>query len=185
MIKHATLVTDKDEQSFSLDKAAIRAAAHEVGSGAMTDGYRGNRRVVLDMLNDALATELLCVLRYKRHYYTAKGMENEPIKAEFLQHAQEEQDHADKISERIVQLNGEPDFNPKTLSERSHSEYDDSHDIKEMVRANLIEERVAIEAYRQMIERIGDSDPTTRNMLVQILAQEEEHAEDMAGLLNL
>lgn len=172
-------------QAFHIDKAAIRAAARNVDAGAVTEGYRGNRKEVVAMLNDALATELLCVMRYKRHYYTAKGLENESIKAEFLQHAQEEQAHADKIAERIVQLNGEPDFNPQTISERSHAEYDESSDIKAMIRSNLIEERVAIEAYRQMIERIGDDDPTTKHMLVQIMAQEEEHADDMTDLLDL
>ncbi|TWC62413.1 bacterioferritin [Herbaspirillum sp. SJZ099] len=185
MAKNSSLASVQHKQSFHLDKESIRAAAKEVDDGAVTDGYRGNRQEVLAMLNDALATELLCVLRYKRHYYTAKGMENESVKAEFLQHAQQEQEHADKIAERIVQLNGEPDFNPATLSRRSHAEYDESHGIKEMIRANLVEERVAIEAYRQMIERIGDGDPTTRHMLVQIMAQEEEHADDMADLLNL
>ncbi|MBV8624182.1 MAG: ferritin-like domain-containing protein [Herbaspirillum sp.] len=172
-------------QAFHLDKEAIRAAASKISEGAVTEGYRGNRQEVIAMLNDALATELLCVLRYKRHYYTAKGLEIEAIKGEFLQHAQEEQSHADLIAERIVQLNGEPDFNPKTLTERSHAHYDESADIKDMIRANLVEERVAIEAYRQMIERIGDDDPTTRHMLVQIMAQEEEHADDMSDLLGL
>jgi len=175
----------QQEKPFHIDKEALRAAARKLDEGAVTDGYRGNRKEVIAMLNDALATELLCVLRYKRHYYTAKGLENEPIKAEFLQHAQEEQSHADMIAERIVQLNGEPDFDPRTLSERSHAEYDQSASIKEMIKANLIAERVAIEAYRQMIERIGDNDPTTRHMLVQIMAQEEEHADDMTDLLDL
>lgn len=185
MTKNPPQADVKHEQPFHLDKKAIRAAARKVDDGAVTEGYRGNRKEVIAMLNDALATELLCVMRYKRHYYTAKGLENEPIKAEFMQHAQEEQSHADKIAERIVQLNGEPDFNPKTLSERSHAEYDESSDIKDMIRSNLIEERVAIEAYRQMIERIGDDDPTTKHMLVQIMAQEEEHADDMTDLLDL
>lgn len=185
MTKNPPQADVKHKQPFHLDKDAIRAAAKKLDNGAVTDGYRGNRQEVIAMLNDALATELLCVMRYKRHYYTAKGLENEPIKAEFLQHAQEEQSHADKIAERIVQLNGEPDFNPKTLSQRSHAEYDESSDIKDMIRSNLVEERVAIEAYRQMIERIGDDDPTTKHMLVQIMAQEEEHADDMTDLLDL
>jgi len=175
----------KRKKPFHIDKEALRAAARKLDAGAVTDGYRGNREEVVAMLNDALATELLCVMRYKRHYYTAKGLENESIKAEFLQHAMEEQAHADKIAERIVQLNGEPDFNPQTLSGRSHAEYDESDSIEEMIRANLIAERVAIEAYRQMIERIGDDDPTTRHMLVTIMAQEEEHADDMTDLLDL
>lgn len=166
-----------------IDKAAIRAAAKNFSDGAVTAGYQGDRKQVLAMLNDALATELVCVLRYKRHYYTASGPQNGPIKAEFLQHAQEEQGHADLLAERIVQLNGKPDFNPATLVERSHAEYDDSENIQAMVKSNLIAERVAIEAYRQMIEQIGETDPTTRLMLVGIMAMEEEHADDMRDLL--
>ncbi|MFL9923233.1 ferritin-like domain-containing protein [Herbaspirillum lusitanum] len=182
MTKNPPVVNGK--AGFHLDKATLRAAAlKELDGGAVTDGYRGDRQEIVAMLNDALATEMVCVLRYKRHYYTASGLENEPIKAEFLQHAQEEQDHADRIAERIVQLNGEPDFNPRILADRSHADYDDSSEIKEMIKANLIAERIAIEAYRQMIERIGDKDPTTRHLLVQILAQEEEHADDMRDLL--
>lgn len=169
-----------------IDVAAIRAAATKfVDDGAVASGYKGNREEIIQMLNDALATELVCVMRYKRHYFTATGLNNEPIKAEFLEHATQEADHANRIAERIVQLNGEPDFNPRTLVERSHAEYDDSGDIKSMIRANLIAERIAIESYRQMIERIGDSDPTTRQMLIEIMAVEEEHADDMSDLLDL
>jgi bacterioferritin len=168
-----------------LDTAAIRAAAtRATDEGAVSPGYRGNRQEIIDMLNDALATELVCVLRYKRHYFTATGMENTAVRAEFLEHANEEQGHADRIAERIMQLNGEPDFNPSTLMERSHAQYDASDDIRAMIRANLIEERVAIESYRQMIDRIGDTDPTTRLMLTEIMADEEEHADDMKDLLD-
>ena len=166
-----------------LDTQAIRAAAANTEDGAVSSGYQGDREGIVAMLNEALATELVCVMRYKRHYYTASGLENTPIKEEFLEHAKEEEAHADMIAERIVQLNGEPDFNPATLVERSHAEYDDSSDIRAMIKANLIEERVAIEAYRQMIAKIGDSDPTTKHMLIQIMAQEEEHADDMKDLL--
>lgn len=167
-----------------IDKAAIRAAAiSSAEEGAVGPGYRGNRQEIIDMLNDALATELVCVMRYKRHYFTATGMENTAVRAEFLEHANEEQAHADRIAERIMQLNGEPDFNPSTLMQRSHAQYDASDDIRDMIRANLIEERVAIESYRQMIDRIGDTDPTTRLMLTQIMADEEEHADDMKDLL--
>lgn len=172
-----------DNTVGKLDKNAIRAAAASIEEGAVSSGYQGDREGIIAMLNEALATELVCVMRYKRHYYTATGLENSPIKAEFLEHAKEEEAHADMIAERIVQLNGDPDFNPRTLSERSHAEYDDSSDIRAMIKSNLIEERVAIEAYRQMIERIGDTDPTTKHMLVQIMAQEEEHADDMKDLL--
>ena len=168
----------------SIDTAAIRIAAKNLGDGAVTSGYQGNRKEIIDMLNGALATELVCIMRYKRHYFTVTGRENIAVKAEFLQHAQEEEGHADQIAERIVQLNGDPDFNPATLSDRSHAEYDDSSDVQAMVKANLIAERVAIESYRQMIEKIGDSDPTTRQMLVGIMAVEEQHADDMRDFLS-
>lgn len=177
--------TQKHSHAGGIDVDAIRKGAQDLESGAVSSGYKGNREEILAMLNDALATELVCVMRYKRHYFTATGPNNEPIKAEFLEHAQQEQDHADQIAERIVQLNGEPDLNPSTLTERSHAEYDECTDIKGMIRANLIAERVAIESYRQMIERIGDTDPTTRHMLIDIMAVEEEHADDMKDLLGL
>jgi len=167
-----------------MDTAAIREAARNLDDGAVTAGYQGNREEVIALLNGALATELVCVLRYKRHYYTVSGAHNGPIKAEFLEHALEEQAHADQLAERIVQLNGKPDFNPASLVQRSHAEYDDTEDVAAMVKANLIAERVAIESYRQMLERIGDSDPTTRQMLVGIMAKEEEHADDMKDLLS-
>lgn len=167
-----------------IDVEAIRKAARNLDDGAVSSGYKGDLKEIISMLNAALATELLCVMRYKRHHYTATGLVNEPIKAEFLEHAQQEADHADMIAERIVQLGGEPDFNPATLTARSHAEYDDSSDIKAMIRANLIAERVAIESYRQMIERIGDTDPTTKHMLINIMAVEEEHADDMKDLLD-
>ncbi len=168
----------------SIDVQAIRAAARKhVQEGAVSSGYQGDREKIIGLLNDALATELVCVMRYKRHYFTATGLNNEAIKAEFLEHAQQEAEHADRIAERIVQLNGLPDFNPAILTERSHAEYDDSEDIKEMIKANLIAERIAIESYRQMIEIIGDTDPTTRQMLIEIMAVEEEHADDMSDLL--
>jgi bacterioferritin len=166
-----------------IDTEAIRAAARHLEDGPVTEGYKGDREAVITMLNGALATELVCILRYKRHYYTVSGLQNGPIKAEFLEHANEEQEHADWLAERIVQLNGSPDFNPATLLARSHAEYDASESVQEMVRANLIAERVAIEAYRQMIEKIGDTDPTTRHLLIKIMAVEEEHADDMRDLL--
>jgi bacterioferritin len=169
--------------SEGIDTVAIREAAKNYTDGAVTAGYQADRRQLIEMLNGALATELVCVLRYKRHYYTAVGLQNGPIKAEFLKHAQEEQAHADLLAERIVQLNGKPNFNPAGLSERSHAEYDDSDDIQAMIKANLIAERVAIESYRQMLEKIGETDPTTRHMLVGIMAMEEEHADDMRDLL--
>jgi bacterioferritin len=166
-----------------IDTGAIRAAAKDFEDGAVTAGYQADRKLVVEMLNGALATELVCVLRYKRHYYTATGLQNGPIKAEFLQHALDEQGHADQLAERIVQLNGQPDFNPASLSERSHAEYDDSRDIQNMIKANLVAERVAIESYRQMIDALGEADPTTRLLLVGIMAVEEQHADDMRDLL--
>ena len=173
----------KNSTHAGLDTAAIREAARNMDDGPVTSGYQANRKEIIAMLNGALATELVCILRYKRHHYTVSGLANGPIKAEFLAHAQEEQAHADLLAERIVQLNGEPDFNPATLTERSHAEYDDAKDVQAMIKANLIAERVAIESYRQMIEKIGDTDPTTRHMLVGIMATEEEHADDMRDLL--
>ncbi|NVE01652.1 bacterioferritin [Massilia sp. BJB1822] len=167
-----------------VDKAAIRAAAANLADGPVTQGYKGDRAAIVSMLNGALATELVCINRYKRHYYTVSGRQNAAIKAEFLEHAQQEQEHADWLAERIIQLNGEPDFNPATLLERSHAEYDDSTEVQAMVRANLVAERVAIESYRQMIEQIGESDPTTRQLLIKIMAVEEEHADDMRDLLD-
>ena len=169
--------------AHGFDVAAIRRAAANLDDGAVTEGYQADREAVIAMLNDALATELLCVLRYKRHYYTVSGPNTGHIKAEFLEHAQQEQDHADRIAERIVQLNGSPNFNPATLTARSHAEYDDSDDVQAMIRADLIAERVAIESYRQMIQAIGDRDPTTSKMLTDIMAVEEEHADDMRDLL--
>ncbi len=166
-----------------IDTQAIRTAAKNLLDGPVTAGYQGDREAVIKMLNDALATELVCILRYKRHYYTVSGLSNGPIKAEFQQHATEEQQHADWLAERIIQLNGKPDFNPATLLARSHAEYDESDDVQSMVRANLIAERVAIESYRQMIEQVGQSDPTTRHLLIKIMAVEEEHADDMRDLL--
>ena len=174
----------KTKLAHGFDIAAIRRAAANLDEGAVTEGYQADREAVIARLNDALATELLCVLRYKRHYYTVSGPNTGHIKAEFLEHAQQEQDHADRIAERIVQLNGSPNFNPATLTARSHAEYDESEDVQAMVRADLIAERVAIESYRQMIAAIGDKDPTTVKMLTDIMAVEEEHADDMRDLLS-
>jgi len=167
-----------------LDTDAIRAAGSKYEEGAVTAGYKGNRAEIVTMLNEALATEIVCMLRYRRHYYTAKGIDNVSIKEEFMEHARDEEDHANQIADRIIQLNGEPDLNPNRLMEKSHADYDESSDIRDMIRSNLVAERQAIEAYRQMIERIGESDPTTRLMLIEIMAKEEEHADDMRDLLS-
>jgi bacterioferritin len=181
--KETIMEENKTPLAHGFDVAAIRAAAANLSAGAVTDGYQADREAVIAMLNDALATELVCVLRYKRHYFTVSGPGTGQAKAEFLEHAAQEQEHADWLAERIVQLNGSPNFNPATLVARSHAEYDDSDDVNAMIRANLIAERVAIESYRQMIAAIGDKDPTTRNLLIEIMAVEEEHADDMADLL--
>ena len=173
----------KTPLAHGFDVNAIRQAAANLDEGAVTGGYQADRDAVVQMLNDALATELVCVLRYKRHYYTVNGIGNGPVKAEFLEHAQQEQAHADALAERIVQLNGSPNFNPATLTARSHAEYDDCGDVQAMIRANLIAERVPIKPNPQTTAAIGDKDPTTRQLLTGIMAVEEEHADDMRDLL--
>jgi len=176
--------TNTQTGRFELDVDAIRRRAREgVEDGAVTQGYRGDRETVLRLLNEALATEVVCVLRYKRHYFMAKGLNAEPAAAEFAEHAAEEQEHADRLAERIVQLGGAPDLSPKGLLERSHSEYVEADTLKEMIRENVIAERIAIDSYRQMIDYIGDTDPTTRRMLEDILAVEEEHADELSDFL--
>jgi bacterioferritin len=161
-----------------------RRAREHIEAGAVTPSYPTDRGEIIDLLNQALATEILCTLRYKRHYYGAHGIRAKVAAAEFLEHAREEQLHADQIAERIVQLGDVPDLNPNTLAQRSHAEYDDSTDLPAMLKADLIAERVAIESYREMIQYIGDRDPTTTRMLKEILAKEEEHAEDLVDLMD-
>jgi bacterioferritin len=170
-------------QRLVLDENAIGAAARSLDEGAVTPSYGPWRDDVVKLLNDALATELVCVLRYKRHYFTASGVSSPAIADEFLVHANEESAHADRIAERIVQLGGEPDFAPTHLLDRSHANYDESTDLQAMVRANLVAERIAVETYRQMINLIGDKDPTTRRMLEDILSDEEEHADELKDWL--
>ncbi|ALV06880.1 ferritin-like domain-containing protein [Roseateles depolymerans] len=172
-----------DNTTMQLDEAALDRARKHLDDGAVTPSYGPWRDQIVKLLNDALATELVCVLRYKRHYFTAHGLSSPSIAEEFLEHANEESAHADKLAERIVQLGGEPDFNPDSLTKRSHAEYDDSDDLKAMVRANLVAERVAVESYRQMINLIGDKDPTTRRILEEVLADEEEHADELLDML--
>ncbi len=173
----------KPEGGLMLDPVAIDAAKRSIEKGAVTPSYGPWREDIIRLLNDSLATELVCVLRYKRHYFTAKGVASPAIADEFLVHANEESAHADLIAERIVQLGGEPDFNPTTLMERSHADYNDEADLQAMIRANLIAERVAIEAYSQMIGLIGDKDSTTRRILEGILSQEQEHADELSDWL--
>jgi bacterioferritin len=158
-------------------------ARKEIEDGAITRSYGADKQAVIKLLDEALATELVCVLRYKRHYFTAVGMDAEAAKAEFLEHAQQEQEHADRIAERIVQLGGQPDLNPDSLTDRSHAEYKEGKDLKEMLVEDLVAERIAIESYREMIAFLGDKDPTTRRMLEDILMTEEEHADDLGSLL--
>ena len=171
------------DSRLRLDEAALEAAKRSLEKGAVTPSYGPWREDIIALLNGALATEIVCTLRYKRHYFTAKGVASPAIANEFLVHANEETAHADQIAERIVQLGGEPDFAPSTLLDRSHADYDDSADLQAMIRANLIAERVAIEAYGQMITLIGDKDSTTRRMLEQILSQEQEHADELSDWL--
>lgn len=170
--------------SFISDVSALRQRARQhISEGAVTEGYGADRETVIKLLDTALATELVCVLRYRRHYFMAKGIDAEPVAAEFLEHAGQEQEHADQIAARIVQLGGEPDFSPDSLSSRSHSEYIAGKSLQDMIKEDLVAERIAIESYMEMIRFIGDGDPTTRRMLEQILAVEEEHADDMADLM--
>ena len=171
------------EDRLVLNESALEAAKHSLSDGPVTPSYGPWREDIIKLLNDALATELVCVLRYKRHHYTAKGLASPKIAEEFMVHATEETAHGDKIAERIVQLGGDPDFAPDSLLARSHADYDDSHDLKSMIKANLIAERVAIEAYSQMIMLIGDKDTTTRRLLEGILSQEQEHAEELSDWL--
>ena len=174
-------MTDKP---FLTDVQELRRRARKhIEEGAVTEGYRGNRETVIKLLNEALATEIVCVLRYKRHYFMAQGIHADPIAAEFLQHANEEQGHADEIAGRIVQLGGSPNFSPEGILTRSHSEYVEGTTLVDMIKEDLIAERVAIDSYTEMIRYIGDDDITTRRMLEGILAVEEEHADDLAGFL--
>ncbi|MEF7614626.1 ferritin-like domain-containing protein [Aquincola sp. MAHUQ-54] len=170
-------------QELVLNEEALEAAKRSLDEGAVTPSYGPWRDQIVKLLNDALATELVCVLRYKRHYFTAKGLAAPKIAEEFLVHAQEETAHSERLAERIVQLGGEPDFSPDTLTRRSHADYDENTDLMAMVKANLIAERVAVEAYRQMIDLIGDKDPTTRRLLEDVLRDEEEHADELADLM--
>jgi len=170
--------------AFLSDIQTLRKRAREhIAQGAVTPGYHADRAVVLKLLNEALATEIICTLRYKRHYYMAKGIHAESVASEFLEHAQEEQQHADQIAERITQLGGAPDFSPDGLASRSHAEYVEGHSLEEMIKEDLIAERIAIDSYREMIQYLGAEDSTTRRMLEEILAKEEEHADDLARLL--
>ena len=166
--------------AIKLDEAAIDKARTSLDDGPVTPSLEGHTEAIIKLLNDSLATELVCVMRYRRHHFTARGLESPAIAAEFMVHANSELGHADRISERIVQLGGEPDYNPDTLLERSHADYNDSLSLKAMIESNLIAERIAVETYRQMVRLIGDIDPTTKRLIESILADEEEHADELS-----
>ncbi len=173
-----------NEHPFLTDLETIRQRARKhIQHGAVTEGYRADRTAVVDLLNEALATELVCILRYKRHYFMASGINADTVAQEFLQHANEEQQHADQIAQRIVQLQGAPDLNPAVLASRAHAEYVEGKDLPDMIKEDLVAERIAIDTYREMVGYLGDKDPTTRRMLEGILAMEEEHADDLSSLL--
>lgn len=179
-IKHLPV---SEHHQMVLDTVAIDAARRSLDQGAVTPSFGPWRESIIALLNDSLATELVCVLRYKRHHFTAQGLASPKIADEFLVHATEESGHADRLAQRIVQLGGKPDFSPDSLTKRSHAAYDDSADLKTMIRANLIAERVAIEAYSQMVVLIGDKDSTTRRLLEDILSDEQEHADELSDWL--
>lgn len=177
-------MTEEVKQPFLTDIQTLRARARmHIEHGAITEGYLADREVVIKILNEALATELVCILRYKRHYFMASGINADSVAQEFLQHATEEQAHADEIATRIVQLKGEPNFNPEGLAMRSHAEYVEGDSLLDMIKEDLVAERIAIDSYGEMIRFIGDKDITTRRMLEGILAMEEEHADDLSSLL--
>ena len=172
------------DKPFLTDIKTLRERARQhIENGAVTEGYQADRETVIKLLNEALATEIVCVLRYKRHYFMASGIHAEGVAAEFLQHANEEQGHADQIAARIVQLGGAPNLNPDGLTSRSHAEYVEGDTLIDMIKEDLVAERIAIDSYREMINYLANDDPTTRRMLEEILAMEEEHADDLVNLL--
>ena len=172
------------DQPFLTDIKTLRERARQhIENGAVTEGYRADRETVIKLLNEALATEIVCVLRYRRHYFMASGINAESVAAEFLQHANEERGHADQIAHRIVQLQGEPNFNPDGLLSRSHAEYVEGSTLIDMIKEDLVAERIAIDSYREMINYFGKDDPTSRRMMEDILAVEEEHADDLVNML--
>lgn len=169
---------------FLTDVQTLRQRAREhMEEGPVTDAYGADRKRVLDVLNEVLATELVCYLRYKRHYFTAQGLNAGPVAAEFLEHATAELGHADQVAARITQLRGEPDFNPMTLTARSHAEYVEGSSLLDMVKEDLVAERIAVASYQEIIRWLGDKDPTTRRLIEEILVVEEEHADDLLSLL--
>jgi bacterioferritin len=177
-------ITHHHKEHKLTDVATLRARARRhIEEGAVTPGYRADREAVIKLLNEALATEIVCTLRYRRHYFMARGIHAATVAAEFREHADEELGHADQIAERIVQLGGEPDFSPMTLLARSHAEYVEGRSLLDMIKENLVAERVAIDSYREMLLYIGEDDPTTVRMLAAILAVEEQHADELSDLV--
>jgi len=173
----------KDKPFLSDIKELRRRARKHIEEGAVTQTYQADRETVIKLLNEALATEIVCVLRYKRHYFMAQGIHSDPVAQEFLQHANDEQGHADQIAGRIIQLGGEPNFSPEGLATRSHSEYVEGGTLVDMIKEDLVAERVAIDSYTEMIRYLGEKDITTRRLMETILAVEEEHADDLVSLL--
>jgi len=172
------------QKPFLTDIKTLRERARRhIEEGAVTEGYAADRNIVVKLLNEALATEIVCVLRYKRHHFMASGIHAESVAAEFLEHANDEQGHADQIAARIVQLGGEPNFNPEGLLTRSHAEYVEGHTLNDMIKEDLVAEPIAIDSYRDMIKYFGNDDPTSRRLMEGILAVEEEHADDLVNLL--
>ena len=181
------MATTKNDptQPFLSDIQELRRRAREhMEKGAVTDGYKADLKTVLRVLNEALATEIVCVLRYKRHQFMAKGLNAQAVADEFAEHAAEEQTHADQIAARITQLGGEPNFSPEGMLSRSHSEYKEGKTLVDMIKEDLVAERIAIESYSEIVRFLGNDDPTSRRLMEEILAKEEEHAEDMLSLLD-
>jgi len=179
----AALTPDPKKPFLSDIQEIRRRARMHMERGAVTENYKADLETSLRLLNEALATEIVCVLRYKRHHYMASGIHAQAVAQEFLEHANEEQGHADKIAERIIQLNGAPNFSPEGLLMRSHSEYVEGQTLAEMIQEDLVAERIAIDSYSEIIRYFGDKDPTSRRLMEEILAKEEEHAEDMRTLV--
>ena len=174
-----------NKQPFLTDIKTIRERARQhIDDGAVTAGYDAERDTVIKLLNEALATEIVCTLRYRRHYFMAKGPNSKSVADEFLAHSNEEQGHADQIAERIVQLGGAPDLSPDGLASRSHAEYVEGTSLSDMIKENLVAERIAIDTYREIVQYIGEKDPTSRRLMESILAVEEEHADEMLDLLS-
>src|SRR6476469_5876179 len=172
------------DKPFLTDIKTLRERARKhIENGAVTEGYSADRKPVIKVLNEALATEIVCVLRYRRHYFMASGINADSVAAEFLQHSNDEQGHADQIAQRIVQLGGAPNFNPEGLLTRSHAEYVEGETLRDMIKEDLVAERIAIDSYRDIIQYLGNDDPTSRRLMETILAVEEEHADDLVSLL--